>query len=52
MAIKRALIARGVGQEDLALIEFGSEFAAELQLRYPSPYAVDERNSGADSTPL
>ncbi|ANF59584.1 phospholipid methyltransferase [Halotalea alkalilenta] len=31
----RALIAGGVRQEDLALIEFGSEFAAALHFRYP-----------------
>ncbi|WP_211266678.1 class I SAM-dependent methyltransferase [Halotalea alkalilenta] len=31
----RALIACGVKQEDLALIEFGSEFAAALHFRYP-----------------
>lgn len=34
-AFTRALITRGVREEDLALIEFGSEFAAALQLRYP-----------------
>jgi len=34
-AFTRALIARGVRQEDLALIEFGSEFAEALQFRYP-----------------
>ncbi|MBB3236913.1 class I SAM-dependent methyltransferase [Phyllobacterium endophyticum] len=34
-AFTRALIARGVRQEDLALIEFGSEFAAALQFHYP-----------------
>ena len=32
----RALIARGVRQEDLALVEVGSEFAIALQLRYPA----------------
>jgi phosphatidylethanolamine/phosphatidyl-N-methylethanolamine N-methyltransferase len=31
----RALIARGVRQVDLALVEFGSEFAAALHYRYP-----------------
>lgn len=31
----RALLSRGVAEEDLALIEFGSEFATALQLRYP-----------------
>lgn len=34
-AFTRALVARGVRQEDLTLVEFGSEFAAALQLRYP-----------------
>ncbi|WP_236024676.1 class I SAM-dependent methyltransferase [Arenibaculum pallidiluteum] len=34
-AFTRALIARGVRQEDLALIEFGSEFATALHLQYP-----------------
>lgn len=34
-AFTRALIARGVRQEDLALVEFGSEFAAALELQYP-----------------
>ncbi|KGD98512.1 MULTISPECIES: phospholipid methyltransferase [Rhizobium/Agrobacterium group] len=34
-AFTRALIARGVRQEDLALIEFGSEFAAALHFHYP-----------------
>ncbi|MCX8279293.1 phospholipid methyltransferase [Phyllobacterium sp. 0TCS1.6C] len=34
-AFTRALIARGVRQEDLALVEFGSEFAAALELHYP-----------------
>lgn len=32
----RALIERGVRQEDLALIEFGSEFAAMLNFYYPN----------------
>ncbi|MGF7149012.1 phospholipid N-methyltransferase [Sphingomonas zeicaulis] len=31
----RALVARGVRQEDLALIEFEAHFAAALNLRYP-----------------
>lgn len=31
----RTLIARGVKQEDLALIEFGSDFAAALHFHYP-----------------
>lgn len=35
-AFTRALIARGVRPEDLALIEFGSEFAVALQARYPA----------------
>lgn len=35
-AFTRALLARGVRQEDLALIEFGSEFAVALQARYPT----------------
>ncbi|UES60044.1 phospholipid methyltransferase (plasmid) [Roseibium aggregatum] len=34
-AFTRALIARGVRQEDMALIEFGSEFAAALHFHYP-----------------
>ncbi len=34
-AFTRALIARGVRQEDLALIEFGADFAAALRLQYP-----------------
>ena len=34
-AFTRALIARGVRQENLALIEFGSEFAAALHFNYP-----------------
>jgi phospholipid N-methyltransferase len=34
-AFTRALIARGVREEDLALIEFGSAFAATLQFHYP-----------------
>lgn len=34
-AFTRALIASGVRQEDLALVEFGSEFATSLQHRYP-----------------
>ena len=34
-AFTRVLIARGVRQEDLALIEFGSEFAAALHFHYP-----------------
>ncbi|WP_058833606.1 class I SAM-dependent methyltransferase [Luteimonas abyssi] len=32
----RALIARGVRQEDLALVEFEGRFAAMLALRYPA----------------
>ena len=32
----RALLARGVPAENLALIEFGSEFAVALQARYPA----------------
>ncbi|MBS9478466.1 class I SAM-dependent methyltransferase [Ancylobacter radicis] len=35
-AFTRALIARGVRPKDLALIEFGSEFAVALQARYPT----------------
>ncbi len=31
----RTLIARGIKQEDLALIEFGPEFAAALHFHYP-----------------
>jgi len=34
-AFTRALIARGVREEDLTLIEFGSEFAAALHFHYP-----------------
>lgn len=34
-AFTRALIARGIRQEDLVLIEFGAAFAATLQSRYP-----------------
>jgi Phospholipid N-methyltransferase len=32
----RALIARGVRQEDLALVEFGADFAAALHAQYPA----------------
>ncbi|WP_018390825.1 class I SAM-dependent methyltransferase [Ancylobacter sp. FA202] len=35
-AFTRALIARGVRPADLALIEFGSEFAVALQARFPA----------------
>jgi len=35
-AFTRALLARGVRQQDLALIEAGSEFAVALQARYPA----------------
>ncbi|CAH1655085.1 hypothetical protein CHELA20_11207 [Hyphomicrobiales bacterium] len=35
-AFTRALITRGVRQEDLALIEFGSEFAAALSSHHPN----------------
>jgi len=34
-AFTRALIARGVRQEDLALIEFGPDFAAALHFHFP-----------------
>lgn len=34
-AFTRALIARGVRQEDFALIEFGAEFAPALDFHYP-----------------
>lgn len=34
-AFTRALIARGVAQENLALIEYGSEFAVKLHHRFP-----------------
>ena len=34
-AFTRALVERGVRQEDLALIEFGDSFAEALRLRYP-----------------
>jgi phospholipid N-methyltransferase len=36
----RALLRRGIREEDLALIEFGSEFAASLQLRYPRAHTI------------
>ncbi|WP_201445467.1 class I SAM-dependent methyltransferase [Belnapia sp. F-4-1] len=36
----RALIRRGVREDDLALIEFGSEFASSLQLRYPRAHTI------------
>ncbi len=39
-AFTRALIARGVREEDLALIEFGSEFAAALHFRYPRAHTL------------
>lgn len=39
-AFTRALIARGVSQEDLALIEFGSEFTAALHARYPRAHTL------------
>ncbi|WP_307279022.1 class I SAM-dependent methyltransferase [Phyllobacterium ifriqiyense] len=39
-AFTRALVARGVRQEDLALIEFGSEFAAALHFHYPRAHTV------------
>lgn len=39
-AFTRALIARGVRQQDLALIEFGSDFAAVLRLRYPQACTI------------
>lgn len=35
-AFTRALLARGVRQQDLTLIEAGSEFAVALQARYPA----------------
>lgn len=35
-AFTRALLARGVRPQDLALIEAGSEFAVALQARYPA----------------
>nr|WP_246526339.1 SAM-dependent methyltransferase [Plastoroseomonas hellenica] len=34
-AFTRALIARGVAQENLALVEYGSEFAVKLHHRFP-----------------
>lgn len=34
-AFTRALIERGVRQEELALIEFGADFAAKLRVQYP-----------------
>jgi phospholipid N-methyltransferase len=34
-AFTRALIAKGIPEEDLALIEFGSEFAAKLSADFP-----------------
>ncbi|MBL6081702.1 SAM-dependent methyltransferase [Belnapia sp. T18] len=36
----RALLRRGVREDDLALIEFGSEFAMALQLRYPRAHTI------------
>nr|WP_200841126.1 VTT domain-containing protein [Geminicoccus flavidas] len=39
-AFTRPLIARGVKQENLALIEFGSEFAAALHFQYPQARTV------------
>lgn len=39
-AFTRALIARGIRQEDLALIEFGPEFAAALRFRYPQAHTI------------
>ncbi|WP_338665370.1 hypothetical protein VQH23_09370 [Pararoseomonas sp. SCSIO 73927] len=36
----RALLRRGVREEDLALIEYGSEFAAALKLRYPRAQTI------------
>ena len=36
----RALLRRGVREDDLALIEYGSEFAATLQLRYPRAHTI------------
>lgn len=36
----RALLRRGVREEDLALIEFGSEFATALQARYPRAHTI------------
>jgi phosphatidylethanolamine/phosphatidyl-N-methylethanolamine N-methyltransferase len=39
-AFTRALIARGVLEEDLALIEFGSGFAAALHSRYPQAHTL------------
>lgn len=42
-AFTRALVARGLRQEDLALIEFGSEFVTSLRVHYPraSIYRMD-----------
>jgi phosphatidylethanolamine/phosphatidyl-N-methylethanolamine N-methyltransferase len=34
-AFTRALIQRGIAEEDLVLVEYGSEFAAQLSIRYP-----------------
>lgn len=34
-AFTRALLARGVGEADLVLVEYGSDFARDLSLRYP-----------------
>ncbi|CAH2405181.1 Phospholipid N-methyltransferase [Mesorhizobium escarrei] len=39
-AFTRALIARGVRQEDLALIEYGSAFAVKLQFRFPRAHTL------------
>lgn len=39
-AFTRALLARGVREEDLALVEFGSEFAVTLRRRYPRAHTL------------
>lgn len=39
-AFTRALLARGVREEDLALVEYGSEFAVTLRRRYPRAHTL------------
>jgi phospholipid N-methyltransferase len=39
-AFTRAIIERGVAEKDLVLIEFGSEFAAKLNIRYPKARTI------------
>lgn len=39
-AFTRALLRQGVQEQDLALIEFGSEFAIKLRHRYPHAHTI------------